>query len=191
MNIRLSFANLVSLLAFVSLLSGCISPLPVSEADRAKISVVKVNSYVRKSRDIYYLGPGSGVELQDYAQQNGVFVEKIVVEELERALRESGKVKLAESADAAVPMVNTFMLMYGFSVRHGFNWVDVVPILSLVCEMVGTTGKVLWRAEAKTTPLGNPVEAIPAEQLRKNPKDIEDAWRRAARHIAEHMVKTL
>lgn len=105
-----------ALLALLILLSGCMT-VPLSDEARKKINVVRINSNVQKSPDMYYMGPGTSILLaggavggamagailaepkkaiQYYAQQNGISIEKIVFEEISAAFRKSGKVKVEE-----------------------------------------------------------------------------------------------
>ena len=46
-----------SLLVLLSLLSGCATTQNLSDEDRKKISVVRINSNVQKAPVMYYLGP--------------------------------------------------------------------------------------------------------------------------------------
>lgn len=193
------------------LLTGCASTQSLSEQDKKRIEVVAVNSKVERPKDMYYFGPGASIgllfgpiggaiagasnitpgnQMLAFAEQNGVHIEEIVLQEFDAALRESGKLKIADSVGANGATINLSVLQFGFSVPNGFSS-KLVPVIAFKGEMVDAGGTVVWSARDSVLPLGNPVEGEPADALRANPKDIEAAWRAAARHIARNMVKEL
>jgi hypothetical protein len=191
---------------FASLIvTGCAAPTQkLSAEERSKIDMVQVNKRVQKPAGMYYLGPSvapvlfgsvgllaaqasqmdDAKVLLEYAERNGVFVEQIAHQEVEAALRESGKLKVSDTARAGETVMNVLVYQYGFSIPTGFSS-RLVPMLGIRCELADPTGRVLWRGTERVLPLGNPVDSIALEDLRKDPKRIEDAWRRAARHIAK------
>ena len=57
--------------------------------------------------------------------------------------------------------------------------------------MVDASGKTIWKASDRVAILGNPVEGLPAEEIRNDPKAIENAWRAAAKHISANIVNEL
>ena len=189
MKITLGTTRAICCLAVLFLLFGCVAQ-ELREEDRNKITVLKINPYIRKVSNFYYFGPGSSKELLDYAEKNGILIEKIVLQEISIAIRQSGKVKLSDSADTNIPLLNVYLIQYGFSIPHGFNW-DFVPLLSIVCEIIDARGKILWRDKNGVSPLRNPVDPIPREKLLSSPKVIEDAWRTAAKQIAKNIVEGL
>ena len=211
MKISLHRTVFICLLALLFLLSGCATTRKLSDEDRNKISVVRINSPAQRAPAMYYLGPGTGLlfalgpvggavaaatsvkpgkELQDYAEKNGVFIEKIAIQEIDAALRQSEKLKVSDSDEAAETTINVWVYQFGFSIPHGFSS-KLVPIVSIRCEMVNATGKVIWSARDGVRPLGNPVEAMSLEEMRANPKLIEEAWREASKHVARNIVKDL
>jgi len=200
-------------LLFISILvSGCaLAPQKMSESDRKAIQLASINSNVVKPAAPYYLGPGGAVGVmfgalgavatepgreegrnafRDFLQKNGISIERIVLEEFSAALRGSGKLSIADKAEAGAATINITIRQYGLSIPNGFSS-KLVPILFLVCEMVDASGKTVWRASDRVSPLGNPVEGLPAEQIRNDPKAIENAWRAAAKHISANIVKEL
>jgi len=191
MKITLAKAFLIGWLPALLLLSGCVTQ-EVRKEDRTKIAVLKIDSNVSKPPSIYYMGPGSGKVLQDSAEQSGVLIEKIVMEEISTALRQSGKVKVSDWTDtsASAPVLKVHVTLYGFSIPHSFN-MDLVPALSVTCDISDSRGKVLWRDKDRVSLLESPVKPIPREKLMTNPKVIEDAWRVAAKQIAENILEKL
>ena len=211
MSTNLCGARFSFLLAFLFLLSGCATTQNLSDEDRKKISAVRINSNVQKAPSMYYLGPGtsiffaagavggaaayaSSVEpakvLQDFAEKNGIFIEKIAFQEIDAALRQSGKLKVSDTGEANEAIINVMVYIYGFSVPHGFSS-NLVPALAIRCEMVDATGKVIWSARDNVLPLGNPAAPMSLATMRENPSRIEDAWRIAAKRIAGNIVKNL
>jgi hypothetical protein len=205
-------AVLSGLLVISVLMSGCgLAPRQVSEADRKAIQLVSINSNVAKPPVPFYLGPGGAAglafgalgatatepgrqdarnSLRDFVEKNGVSIERIVLEEFSAALRASGKLPLTDKAGPGAAIINITIRQYGLSIPNGFSS-KLVPILSLACEMVDASGKIVWRASDRVSPLGNPVEGLPAEEMRNDPKAIEDAWRAAAKHISARFVGQL
>jgi len=193
------------------LLGGCATTQNLSDEDRKKIGVVRINSDVQKVPSMYYLGPGTGalmafgaiggaaaygasVEpakvLQDFAEKNGIFIEKIAFQEIDAAIRQSGKLNVSDSGEATAATINVLVYIYGFTIPNGFSS-NLLPILAISCHMVDVTGKVIWSARDSVQILGNPAESMSLEAMREDPKRIEDAWRKASRQIAINIAKTL
>lgn len=193
------------------LLTGCASTQKMTEQDKKRIEVVKLNTKVERPKDMYYFGPGASVGLLfgavggaiagaaniapgnamlSFAEQNGVLIEEIVSQEFEGALRESGKLKIVDMPGDKGATINLSVIQFGFSVPNGFSS-KLVPVVSFKSEMVDAGGNVIWSARDGVLPLGNPVEGEPADALRSNAKAIEAAWRAAVKHIARNMINDL
>jgi hypothetical protein len=126
-----------------------------------------------------------------YLESSSISIETIVREELERALRESGRLAIAGAADTAAPQISISVRQYGFGVTHllGSN---VVPVLDYKCDMVDDAGKLLWSAGERMGPsIASPMEAVPWDKLRDNPKQMEEEWRKAAAYLAKQIVAKL
>ena len=201
---------LTAALAF--LLVGCVTaPQKMSEADRRAVTQVAVSPDVAKPPDIYYLGPGGGAGLafgaigaivsepgradarasmRTFVEQNGVSIERIVLEEFTTALKASGKVPIADQPGRGAATINIVIRQYGLSIPNGFSS-NLVPILYLECTMVDPAGKPVWSASDRLLTLGNPVEARPGEALRNDARAIEAVWREAAKHLSTMILKEL
>jgi hypothetical protein len=107
-----------------------------------------------------------------------------------QALRQSGKYRISDTADEKGATINLSIFQFGFSVPNGFSS-RLVPVIAYSGEMIDASGNVLWRSTQSLSPLGNPVDGMPADELRSNPKAIEAAWRAAVRHMATSMVEEL
>ena len=211
MNISLCRSRFSFLLALLFLLSGCATTQNLSDEDRKKISVVRINTNVQKVPFMYYLGPetsgalwfgaiggavsaASSVEpakvLQEFAEKNGIFIEKIAFQEIDAALRQSGKLKVSDSGEATEAIINVTVIQYGFSVPNLFTS-NLVPVVTIECEMVDATGKSIWRARDSVLTLRNPAGAMSLQTMRDDPKRIENAWRVASKRIAGNIAKTL
>lgn len=192
-------------------MTGCATTQQLSEQDKKRIEVVKLNDNVQRPKDMYYFGPGAsigfafgaiggaiaagsqigpGQEMLAYAEQNGVRIENIVVQEFGEVLRQSGKYKISDTAEANGATINLSVIQFGFSVPNGFSS-KLVPVIAFKGEMVDASGNVIWRATDSLMPLGNPVDGVPADELRASPKAIEAAWRAAVNHIANNLVQEL
>ena len=201
-------ARLTGLLALALLAYGCATTQPLSEENRGKIKAVKINDGVQKAPAMYYLGPGTSVlfafgavggaaaaaaslepgkALQDFAETNGIFVEKIVLQEIDTAFRDSRKLKVLGAAEASDATMNIGVHFYGFSVPNGFSS-SLVPVLAVRCEMVDAAGKVVWSATGDVQVLRNPAVPMTLFEIRDRPQRIEEAWRRAATQIARKIA---
>ena len=211
MNTGLHRTRFICWLAILFLLSACATTQKLSDEDRRKISVVRIDSNVRKAPAMYYLGPGASAflafgaiggaalaatslepakVLQEFAEKNGIFIEKIAFQEIDAALRQSGKLKVSASGETSEATVNVLVYMYGFSVPHGFSS-NLVPVVAIKCEMVDAAGKVIWSANDNVPILGGPVAPMSLEAMHEDPKRIEEAWRIAAKRIAGNIAKDL
>lgn len=207
-----SHRSIIPLALAVSVfLSGCAATQQLSEQDRKKIEVVKLNNEVKRPKEMYYFGPGAsigfafgaiggaiaaasqmgpGQEMLAFAEKNGVRIEEIVAQEFSEALRQSGKFRIGDTTETNGATISLSVFQFGFSVPNGFSS-KLVPVIAYSGEMVDGSGNVLWRATENLMPLGNPVDGIPADELRANAKAIEAAWRAAAKHMANNMVQAL
>ena len=198
------------LLLALLMLGGCASVQPISDADRKAVTSVAISPSVTKAPDMYYLGPGMTAGLmfgavgalvaapamersrkafEEYTAKHGISLERIVLEEVEGALRRAGKMPLGAQSGPGAAVLHVAVPQWGFSVPHGFSGM-LVPILYIRCELKDAQGKLLWSSSERVLPLGNPVEALTPEAVRSDPKAMADAWRGAARHIAAEIAKT-
>lgn len=128
--------------------------------------------------------------LQDFAEKNGIFIEQIAFQEIDAALRQSGKLKVSDSREPTGAIINITVYQYGFSIPHGLSS-NLVPLVAIRCEMVDATGNVIWSASDRVLPLRNPVAPMSLEAMRDDPKRIEDAWRKAAKRISGNIARAL
>jgi len=140
---------------------------------------------------MYYLGPESaGNALRNLAETNGIFIEKIAFQEIDAALRLSSKLKVSDSGEATEAIINVTVIQYGFSVPNLFT-TNLVPVVTIECEMVDAAGKVIWRERDSVLTLRNPAASMSLQTMRDDPKRIEIAWRLASKRIAGNIAKTL
>lgn len=193
------------------LLTGCASTQQLSDADRASLASVRVNTDVETAPQMYYMGPASGIgfafgavggvltavanmgpgeQFRKFAEEHGISIDRIVREEAIRAFQETGKVKLIEAAGAEAPTLNIKVPMYGFSIPHGFSG-SLVPVIGIQCSLVDAQGKTIWSSRDSVGPLGNPAEGKTPDEYRANPALIEEAWRQAARKVMADIARTL
>lgn len=212
MNAILYKTKLISLIALVLLVTACASTQKLSDADRAKYKSAKINDTVVKG-PVFLLAPsGANIGLMfgaiggaatagaaedsqkaftAFLEKNSLSIEKIVREETTNVLRESGKLAIAGPNDNSVPTINISVPQYGFGVTHLLSS-NVVPVLQIKCEMLDSTGKVLWSESERMLPtIGSPMEAVAWDQIGNNPKRIEEEWRKASRYLAKKIVDQL
>lgn len=201
------------------LAGGCAQVPRVSDPARAKIDTVVIDHNVPVPEQLYYLGPGfapylafgavgavvgqsngaldaattqPAAVLKEHIKKNGIEMDKIAYEEVDAGVRRSGKFKVADAAPA-VPAANVgtlkiSVLRYGFSIPNGFSS-RLVPLVILKCDLVNAEGKMVWSDNARTLPLGNPVDSLSSDDMRDKPKLIEDAWRGASRYIIDKVME--
>jgi hypothetical protein len=206
--------KLAMVLAFALAIAGCAAPTQrLSDADRGKIKSVAINPTVQKVPEPFLLAPsGANIGLMfgavgglaasgpiassqnafsAYLVKNSISVEAIVRQEVEQALRESGKIAVVAPGNPSTPSVNITVQQYGFGVPHLLSS-NVVPVLMIKCDMVDGSGKVLWSAGDRMLPsVASPIESTSWEAMRDNPKVIEEQWRKASRLLAKKIVAEL
>lgn len=195
------------LLALLFLFSGCATTQKLGDEDRRKIGVVRISSNVQVAPTMFYLGPGTGVlfafgaiggaaaaaasvepgkALQQFAEKNNIFIEKIALEEIDAAIRQAGKLKVLNTGEPTDAVVNVIVYQYGFGIPHGFSS-RLGPILGIRCEITDAGGKVLGSANDYVLR----AETMTLQEMRDDPKRIEDAWRKAAKRIAGNIAAAL
>lgn len=198
----------LGIVALLMLLAGCASTPPLGADARDRLGEVWINPVVETPKDMYYLGPGSGFgmmfgaiggaivgaaniapgeRLRQFAAAHDIHIDQIVKEEATKAFQDSGKLKLADAPRAGVATLKITVPMYGFTIPTGFNS-DLVPIVSIKCTLTDSTGKVIWSANEATQALGNPAPGKTPDELRENPKLIEELWRTAAKSVMKDIV---
>lgn len=198
----------------VALLCGCASTQRLSEADRLRSKTVTISANVQKG-ELFLLAPsGANIGLifgalggaaasgsindsqkafEEFVKANSVSIETIVRQEFVKALRESGKVVIATPAQesAGLPVISISVPQYGFGVTHLLSS-NVVPVVQLKADMRDAIGNLLWsESERMLSSIASPMDATTWEQLRANPKLIEEKWRQASRYLAKKMVAAL
>lgn len=197
----------VCLLALLFLLCGCATTQKLADEDRKRIGVVRISSNVQVAPAMFYLGPDTGVlfafgavggaaaaatsadsgkALQQFAEKNNIFIEKIALEEIDAAIRQAGKLKVLNTGEPTDAVVNVIVYQYGFGIPHGFSS-RVGPILGIRCEIADAAGKVLGSANDYVLK----GETMALQEMRDDPKRIEDAWRKAAKRIAASIAAAL
>lgn len=205
-------AKLVAIISVVLLVSACATSQPLSDTDRAKFKSTKISAAVNKGQ-LFLLAPsGANIGLMfglvgglaaagpieesrqvfaTYLEKNSISIERVVREEIETALRQSGKIAIVSLEDPALPTINISVPQYGFGVTHLLSS-NVVPVIQIQCDMIDNSGRVLWSASDRMLPsIASPMESTTWEQLRDNPKQIEEQWRKASRFLANKIVAEL
>jgi hypothetical protein len=189
------------------LLAGCASTPKLDTGNH--LVAARIDPAVATTKEMYYLGPGSGVgmmfgaiggaitavanikpgeQLNKFAQDNGIHIDEIVRDEATQAFRQSGKFDLTDAQGPNVDTLKISVPMYGFSIPTGFSG-DLVPVIKIECSLVDSSGKIIWSANDSVLPLGNPAEGKTPDEFRADPKLIEQSWRVAARSIMTNITK--
>ncbi len=202
---------LLCLLTLSVFLTGCATTEKMSMTDRQKVTSVSINANVKKASELYYVGPGAGIgmafgpiggaiagatsastgkSLQAFAEQNNIFIEKIVLEEFNDALRKSNKIPVVESPSQSAATLNISIIQYGFATPNILSS-GRKPLLIIEVSMVDMSGKTIWKAKDFLIAFNNPAEAISLDDMKSNPKLIENSWRVAARVVIAGILKEL
>ncbi len=200
---------LLCLLTLSIFLTGCATTEKMSMTDRQKLTSVSINADVKKASELYYVGPGAGIgmafgaiggaiagaastgkALQAFAEQNNIFIEKIVLEEFNDALRKSNKIPVVESPSQSSATLNISIVQYGFATPNVLSS-GRKPLLIIEVSMVDMSGKTIWKAKDFLIAFNNPAEAISLDEMKNNPKLIENSWRVAARVVIAGILKQL
>ncbi|MES2075483.1 MAG: hypothetical protein V4462_07685 [Pseudomonadota bacterium] len=203
---------MMAAIAIALVVSGCASTQRLSDSDRVALKSAKINETVSKG-NLFLLAPsGANIGLMfgavgglaasgsiddsqqafgSYLDKNAISIEKIVREEVESALRASGKLAISSGDAAGAAIVNVSVPQYGFGVTHLLSS-SVVPVMQIKCDIVDASGKLLWSANERMLPsIASPMESTTWTTLHDDPKQIEQRWRLAAKHLATNIIKEL
>lgn len=203
--------KLTTLACIVAIAAGCAASQQMSSEDRAKVKSAKMGNV--EKQQLFLMAPSSaniglmfgaiggavtGATMEDNQQafaqflvKNNISIETIVREEMEAALRASGKLALVGADDAAAPAVKVTVIQYGFGVPHLLSS-NVVPVMYLKADLVDGSGRQLWSANDRMLPsIANKVPPTTWEEMRDNPRKIEEEWRKLAQILAKNIVNDL
>lgn len=191
--------KLITIVSIAWWVAGCATTQQISSEDKAKIKTVQISDAVEKGK-LFMLVPGGGAASSvmnagseaafvAYLAQNSISIEKIVREEFELAVRNSGKLALASSAGGTAPVIKIKVPQYGFGTTHLLSS-NVVPVLQIQCDMVDASGRLVWSASERMLPsVVNPIESMTWSQIVGNPKQIEEQLRKASKYLVEKIMK--
>lgn len=194
----------IALLVFIN---GCSSTQNTEAMDRHSLKSVKINTSIKKPPEMFYLGSGIGFmfgaiggvitaiaqespgkSFQTFAESNNIYIENIVLDEANNALNHSERLSSDDDQDAPTLYISIFK--YGFSIPNGFSS-KLVPIVGIECSLIDKSGKTIWSSSASVSTVWNPAEAHSLEDLKSNPKLIEESWRVASKATIDKIVKSL
>jgi len=171
--------TLGALAAVLLLAAGCAGTTPhVADPARKSVTMVSVGRTVTKPPEMFYLGPGNvgllfgaiggaasapGIAderkaFQSHVEKHGISIEAIARDELDQAIRKSGKLAVADQPVAGGATMVVSVLQYGFGVPNLFSS-NVVPVVYLKCELIDAAGKVLWSARDRDAEARQPCRA--------------------------------
>ena len=203
----------LALLAVAAVLSGCAASQRMSDADKAKFRTATIGETVAEKDKLFLLAPGgqniglmfgaigglaaSGA-IEDnqkafaaFLEKNQISIEKIVREEVEAALRASGKLAIAPAASPEAATVRIAIPQYGFGVTTLLSS-SVVPVLWIKVDMADGSGRLLWSENERMLPsVASPMQSTTWKELADNPAKVEAEWRKAAAYLAKKIVDEL
>lgn len=198
-------------LALVAILAGCAASQKMSDADKAKFKSAAIGEVTKGQ--VFLLAPGAqNIGLMfgavgalavsdkledkqkafaDFLEKNGISIEKIVREEVEKALRESGKLALVAPGQADAATLKIAVPQYGFGVTTLVSS-KVVPVIQVKLEMVDGAGRLLWTESERILPsVASPMESTTWKEMADNPAKVEDELRKAAAYVVKKIVAEL
>ena len=205
--------RIFALLAVAAILAGCAASQKMTDADTAKFKTATIGETVAEKDKLFLLAPGgqniglmfgaigglaaSGA-IEDnqkafaaYLEKNNISIEKIVREEVEAALRASGKLAISPTASADAATIKIGIPQYGFGVTTLLSS-SVVPVLWIKVDMVDASGRVLWSENERMLPsVASPMQSTTWKELADNPGKIEAEWRKASAYLAKKIVDEL
>jgi len=199
-------------LALVAILAGCAASQKLTDADRAKFKSASVSPQVEKG-EVFLLAPGAqnigfmfgaigALAVQEtheekqrafagFLERNGISVEKIVREEVEKVLRDSGKLAIVAPGQPDAATIKIAVPQYGFGVTTLLSS-KVVPVIQIKLEMVDGSGRMLWTESERILPsVASPMESTTWKEMADNPAKVEDELRKAAAYVAKKLVAEL
>jgi len=206
------FINLITATSFILMSYGCATSQKMAAEDKARITSIQINDSVEKGQAFLLPPGGASVGLMfgavggavsagsianaqeaftAYLATNSISIERIVREEITNAIRDSGKFSITATPDTSAPSIKIAVQQYGFGVTHLLSS-NVVPVLHIKCDMIDGNGKIIWHASDRMLPsIASPMVALPWDQLTSDPKQIEEQLRKAAKFLAEKLIKEL
>jgi len=188
----------------------------IPDQQRRQIQVIKINKNVSLGSNAVFrsdlpadliLGSQTRTAdapqwpLQVYAERNGIFVDRMLLDDLVAALRERNTVRV-EVIDAprgqptrrisAPPdfpreiVVNLTIHTWGIYRRKGTAGAAAEILISF--DAMDDWGNVLLKTQNYPTPQ-DPLLVVPLESIRENPKRIEEAWRDESKIIARQFAR--
>jgi hypothetical protein len=180
------YGLLLVLTASIFLLD-CATTQKLSITDRKKIESIYINTNVEK---VMYKNYGSAANkiLEIFSEQNNIFIDGIVVEELRTALRQSGKLPITGSPSQSSATLNISSIIYGFSEYSPFSS-RLTAFVSIKCTIINNSGTIIWSATSPTS--DNTDEKFTLDEMKANPKLIENAWRNSSKGAIAYIIEEL
>jgi len=199
-------------LSITLLLTGCATTIQMTPAEKQEIKTIKVSNNVSVPKDMSYMGPGmtyglmfgvvgalavGGKETSDadkmkaYVLQKKIFIQKIVKEQMIKALKSGTHYKLvSKNPDATMYLT---IKSYGFSIPHGFS-TELMPVLEVQGKLIDKQNKIIWEDQDRVIPLPFDTQGMPLhtwQQLVKAPELIRQSWTKAAEKVSVSLAETL
>lgn len=193
------------------LLNGCVTTIPLSDANKQMIHAVSIDNNVNVPKEMYFFGGGSqlamfvpggaiggaitgainaskGDSMQKLIEANHIYIDQIVKNQFEQQIKNNSNLKLVSQQNAdAIFMIN--IKSYGFSISNGFS-VKLKPVLSLQASLV-KQNQIIWQDSYYIDPLASGMPSYRMHDLQQNPDLVYQAWNEAAQKAVTHIIKTL
>ena len=191
-------------------LSSCamVSHVPMSQENKKNIHSVYVNPSIKKPKEMYNFASGAefgvafgavggliagaasekqGTSIQAVAEKNRIDIRNIVYNQWREQLAEKSRLKVVSSPDA--PELTADIVMYGFSIPHGFSS-DYVPVLAINAKLTNHH-QVIWQDSGRVHPMSSGMPRYKLKEIMQDPKKMQMMWNKAAETIIQGMVKDM
>ena len=190
------------------LLFGCATTMSLSPANAKRIHTVYVNPKVTTPKEMYYMGSGFGFlfggiggavqaaanqspgeRMALFARQHGIYIERIVQDEVIQQLKAKTAFRVTNSKQADAT-INLKIKTYGLSVPTTFS-TGVKPMIDIEANMVDRQNQMIWANSDSVLPLSPGMPEYSTKAIGKNPQLLKKMWEAAAGKSVSNIVESL
>lgn len=189
-------------------LVGCASTTALSSVDKESIKSVSVSKNVKYPSSMYLMAPGTALaigaipgviagsfeesaskKINAYAENNDVYVSKIVREQFVVQLKNSRKFAVKDNGADAEMFID--IKLYGFSVPNGLSS-KVKPLLKVDARLV-KGNRIIWENNVDENDYfwGSEFPEYTLQQLVSDPENIRKSYNKAAEKAAKDLIETI
>lgn len=192
------------LVVIVLFVSSCATN-KVALREGVNLSAISIEENISIPSEIYYVGPGFGVGMlfgaiggaiagansaskseviKKFAKEHEIEIEQIVRRAFESEINKNNNLEINNNSENKLSII---VKQYGLSIPNGFSR-KLVPVLLVEAEIKDGENAVIWRDRDHVLPLSKTVKPFKLNQLKANPKLLENAWKAAAERAAKEII---